>query len=65
MGNLRNLHETHRSRIHAVAETGWTRAVVKEVAEMCIALAAGDSRALHPQAHIAYLDDVLLCNGLP
>src|ERR1700723_3727612 len=32
---------------------------------MCVALAAGDSRALHPQGHIPYLDDILLGDRLP
>jgi hypothetical protein len=32
---------------------------------MRVALAAGDSRALHPHAHISYLDDILLGDGQP
>ena len=35
------------------------------MAKMCVALAAGDSRALHPQAHISYLHHILLGDGLP
>ena len=63
--NLRGLYEPHRSRVHTVAETCWAGTVIEHVAKMSIALATGDSRALHSQAHIAYLDDVLLCDRLP
>ena len=35
------------------------------MAEVGIALTAGDCCALHPQAHIVYFDDILLGNGLP
>ena len=63
--HLSSLYEPHRSRIHAVTETGWTGTVIEDVTEVSVALAAGDRRSLHPQAHVAYLDDVLLGNGLP
>jgi len=63
--SLSHLHEAHRSRVHTVAQTGWTGAVIEDVAEVGIALPAGDSRALHAQAHIVYLDDVLFRDRLP
>jgi hypothetical protein len=63
--SLSSLYEPHGSRIHAIAETGWPRAVIEEMAKMSIALTAGNSRALHPQAHIPYFNDILLGNRLP
>jgi hypothetical protein len=62
---LSNLYESHRSRVHAVAQTGGTGTVIEDVAKMSVTLTARNSSALHPQAHIAYLNDVLLRNGLP
>lgn len=56
MDNLRGLYEPHRGRVHTVAETCWAGTVIEHVAKMSIALAAGDSRALYSQAHIAYID---------
>ena len=58
-------HKSHRCRVHAITQTGRTGTVIEDVAKMRVALAAGDSRALHPYAHISRLDDILLGDRLP
>jgi hypothetical protein len=37
---LSQLHKVHCSRVHAVAQAGWLRPVVKDMAEMGVAAAA-------------------------
>jgi hypothetical protein len=62
---LSRLYEPHCSGVHAVAQSGWTGTVIEDVAQMRIALATGNCRALHAKGHVLYFKDVLLGNGLP
>src|SRR5665213_4086158 len=54
---LCGFHETHCSRIYAVAETGGARAVVEDMAEMSIALTAGNCCTFYPHAQVMCFDD--------
>jgi hypothetical protein len=63
--SLRGLHEAHCSRVYAVAEAGWARTVIEDVAEMSIALATRYSRALHAQTSIGNLDGIFFGNRPP
>src|SRR5271156_5985210 len=59
------LRKSQGYRIHAIAQAGWARSVVKHMPEVCFASPAGDRDALHPQAVVGEFHDIFLGDGLP
>lgn len=62
---LGSFGEFQRYGIHAVAQARWLRTVVKDVPEVCVASAAGNRGALHAQAIVRSLQDILFGDRRP
>src|ERR1700677_1397971 len=62
---LSQLHKMHRRRVHAVAQSRWLRAVIKDVSQMSVTQPAGNSCALHAQASIGNFNHILLGDRRP
>ena len=61
---LSELHEAHRRRVHAVAQSGRSRPVIEHVPQVRVAVPAGDGGALHAECLVRDLGDVLWRDGL-
>ena len=62
---LRSSHELHRRRIHAITQSCRSRAIIEDMAQMRIALAALDLRTRHAKTIVDNFDHILFCNRLP
>src|SRR5258708_32772798 len=64
-GTASDCHEPQRRRVHAVPQTCGRRTVVENVAEVRVAFPAQHFPALHPEAPVRMLPDVLLRDRRP
>src|SRR5258708_1619472 len=64
-GTASDCHELQRRRVHAVPQTCGRRTVVENVAEVRVAFPAQHFHALHPEAPVRMLPDVLLRDRRP
>ena len=57
--------EVQGNGIHAVAQTGWLRPIIENMAEMCIAARTGHRDTLHEETIVLRLHDIQFGNRLP
>src|SRR5437763_2767211 len=58
-------YESQRGRVHAVTQTCWFRAVIKQMPKVSIAFGAGDSRANDSESPVPNFSDILGCDWRP